>query len=83
MFVNPVLLNFNRFRLINIKNCKDERGNFTDEELKAIYHDMALIRSLKPCSISSKRKVNTTEHLIIIGPAHLSIGQESAAVGMA
>ncbi len=29
------------------KNGKEERENFTDEELKAIYHDMALIREFE------------------------------------
>ncbi|HLP06202.1 MAG TPA: hypothetical protein VK152_12310, partial [Paludibacter sp.] len=29
------------------KTVSDERGNFTDEEFKTIYHDMALIREFE------------------------------------
>ncbi len=66
------------------KTVKDERGNFTDEELKAIYHDMALIREFETMLnlIKTKGEYNETPYNHP-GPAHLSIGQESAAVGMA
>ncbi|MGI6047909.1 MAG: alpha-ketoacid dehydrogenase subunit alpha/beta [Petrimonas sp.] len=66
------------------KTVKDERGNFTDEELKAIYHDMALIREFETMLnlIKTKGEYNGTPYNHP-GPAHLSIGQESAAVGMA
>lgn len=66
------------------KTVKDERENFTDEELKAIYHDMALIREFETMLnlIKTKGEYNGTPYHHP-GPAHLSIGQESAAVGMA
>lgn len=66
------------------KTVKDERGNFTDEEFKAIYHDMALIREFETMLnlIKTKGEYNGTPYNHP-GPAHLSIGQESAAVGMA
>lgn len=66
------------------KTVKDERGNFTDDELKAIYHDMALIREFETMLnlIKTKGEYNGTQYNHP-GPAHLSIGQESAAVGMA
>ena len=66
------------------KTVKDERKNFTDEEFKAIYHDMALIREFETMLnlIKTKGEYNGT-HYNHPGPAHLSIGQESAAVGMA
>ncbi|HOG05520.1 MAG TPA: thiamine pyrophosphate-dependent enzyme [Paludibacter sp.] len=66
------------------KTVKDERKNFTDEEFKAIYHDMALIREFETMLnlIKTKGEYNGTPYNHP-GPAHLSIGQESAAVGMA
>ncbi|MHB9055405.1 MAG: alpha-ketoacid dehydrogenase subunit alpha/beta [Paludibacteraceae bacterium] len=66
------------------KTVKDERENFTDEELKAIYHDMALIREFETMLnlIKTKGEYNGIAYNHP-GPAHLSIGQESAAVGMA
>lgn len=66
------------------KTVKDEKGNFTNEEFKAIYHDMALIREFETMInlIKTKGEYNGTAYNHP-GPAHLSIGQESAAVGMA
>ena len=66
------------------KTVKEERGNFTDGELKAIYHDMALIREFETMLnlIKTKGEYNGVAYNHP-GPAHLSIGQESAAVGMA
>jgi len=66
------------------KTLKDERENFTDEEFKAIYHDMVLIREFETMInlIKTKGEYNGTPYNHP-GPAHLSIGQESAAVGMA
>ncbi|MDD3788159.1 MAG: thiamine pyrophosphate-dependent enzyme, partial [Petrimonas sp.] len=63
---------------------KEERENFTDDELKAIYHDMALIREFETMLnlIKTKGEYNGVMYNHP-GPAHLSIGQESAAVGMA
>jgi 2-oxoisovalerate dehydrogenase E1 component len=66
------------------KTVKDEKGNFTTEDFKAIYHDMALIREFENMInlIKTKGEYNGTPYNHP-GPAHLSIGQESAAVGMA
>lgn len=66
------------------KTVKDEKGNFTNEEFKAIYHDMVLIREFETMLnlIKTKGEYNGTSYNHP-GPAHLSIGQESAAVGMA
>ncbi|MEA4948280.1 MAG: thiamine pyrophosphate-dependent enzyme [Petrimonas sp.] len=66
------------------KAVKEERENFTDDELKAIYHDMALIREFETMLnlIKTKGEYNGVAYNHP-GPAHLSIGQESAAVGMA
>ncbi len=66
------------------KTVKDEKSNFTDEEFKNIYHDMALIREFETMInlIKIKGEYNGTSYNHP-GPAHLSIGQESAAVGMA
>lgn len=66
------------------KTVKEEKENFTTEEFKAIYHDMVLIREFETMLNLIKTK---GEYSGIAynhpGPAHLSIGQESAAVGMA
>jgi len=66
------------------KTVSEERGNFSDEELKRIYHDMVLIREfetmLNQIKIAGEYNGIPYNHP---GPAHLSIGQESAAVGMA
>lgn len=66
------------------KTVKDEKGNFTDEEFKSIYHDMVLIREFETMLnlIKTKGEYNGVAYNHP-GPAHLSIGQESAAVGMA
>ncbi|MEA4937684.1 MAG: thiamine pyrophosphate-dependent enzyme [Paludibacter sp.] len=66
------------------KTVKEEKGNFTNEEFKAIYHDMVLIREFETMLnlIKTKGEYNGTPYNHP-GPAHLSIGQESAAVGMA
>ncbi|MDD3195796.1 MAG: thiamine pyrophosphate-dependent enzyme [Paludibacter sp.] len=66
------------------KTVSDEKGNFTTEEFNAIYHDMVLIREFETMLnlIKTKGEYNGTSYNHP-GPAHLSIGQESAAVGMA
>jgi len=66
------------------KTVKDERDNYTNEELMTIYHDMVLIREFETMlnTIKTKGEYNGTEYNHP-GPAHLSIGQESSAVGMA
>src|SRR5690554_351421 len=66
------------------KRVKDELDNFTAGEFKAIYHDMVLIREFETMLnlVKTKGEYNGTPYNHP-GPAHLSIGQESAAVGMA
>lgn len=66
------------------KSVKDERAHFSDEEFISIYHDMVLIREFETMLnlIKTKGEYNGTPYNHP-GPAHLSIGQESAAVGMA
>ncbi|MCF8226194.1 MAG: dehydrogenase [Bacteroidales bacterium] len=66
------------------KTIEEERENFSDDDLKRIYHDMAIIREFE----TMLNMVKTTGKYNGIaynhpGPAHLSIGQEAAAVGMA
>ena len=66
------------------KSVTEEKENFTSDEFKAIYHDMVLIREFETMLnlIKTKGEYNGTSYNHP-GPAHLSIGQESAAVGMA
>lgn len=66
------------------KTLAEERDNFSDEDLKRIYRDMLIIREFE----SMLNMIKTTGEYQGIkynhpGPAHLSIGQEAAAVGMA
>jgi 2-oxoisovalerate dehydrogenase E1 component len=66
------------------KTVSEERGNFSDEELKRIYHDMVIIREFE--TMLNQIKISNEYNGVVYnhpGPAHLSIGQESAAVGMA
>ncbi len=66
------------------KTLKEEKKNFNDEDLKNIYFDMLLIREFETMLNLIK---TTGEYQGIAynhpGPAHLSIGQEASAVGMA
>jgi len=66
------------------KTVKDEVKNFTKDELVRIYHDMSMIREFE----TMLNLIKTTDEYNGVtynhpGPAHLSIGQEAAAVGMA
>ena len=68
------------------KSVKDEmaEGNFTEDDLKRIYRDMFVIREFE----TMLNLVKTTGGYNGVaynnpGPAHLSAGQEAAAVGMA
>jgi 2-oxoisovalerate dehydrogenase E1 component len=66
------------------KSIEEELAVFTRQDLLAIWRDMAAIREFEVIlnEIKTKRtyKGITYEHM---GPAHLSIGQEASAVGMA
>lgn len=66
------------------KSIKDEQKNFSNADLIRIYHDMVMIREFE----TMLNLIKTTNEYQGVeynhpGPAHLSIGQESAAVGMA
>jgi 2-oxoisovalerate dehydrogenase E1 component len=66
------------------RSLSEERKNFSDDDLKRIFHDMRLIREFE----EMLNLIKTTGEYQGIkynhpGPAHLSIGQEAAAVGMA
>ena len=59
-----------------------EAAAYSREELVAIYHDMALIREFETALDGFKREgVYRGIRYEHAGPAHLSIGQEAAAVG--
>lgn len=66
------------------KTIEEEKLNYTKEELIRIYRDMALIREFE--TMLNEIKINGSYNNIAYnhpGPAHLSIGQEASAVGMA
>jgi len=58
------------------KSIKEERKNFTDEQLLRMYHDMAVIREFETMlnSIKKEGRYNDTEFMYA-GPAHLSAGK--------
>ncbi|PWD98481.1 alpha-ketoacid dehydrogenase subunit alpha/beta [Marinilabilia rubra] len=66
------------------KTFEEEKANFSKEDFLRIYHDMALIREFE----NMLNLIKTTGGYKGVeynhpGPAHLSMGQEAAAVGMA
>jgi len=66
------------------KTIEQEKKNFSNDDLIRIYRDMAIIREFE----TMLNLIKTTNEYNGIkynhpGPAHLSIGQEAAAVGMA
>ena len=66
------------------KSLKEEKENFSNDELLKIFKDMMFIREFEVML----NKIKTTNEYNGIqynhpGPAHLSIGQEASAVGMA
>ncbi len=66
------------------KTIEEEKKNFTSEDFIRIYHDMVVIREFE----TMLNLIKTTNEYNGIpynhpGPAHLSIGQEASAVGMA
>jgi len=66
------------------KSIYEEKDNFSTEDFVRIYHDMVVIREFETMLNLIK---TTNEYKGIAynhpGPAHLSIGQEASAVGMA
>ena len=66
------------------KTLADERQNFSDEDFKRIYRDMCLLREFEWCLDCLKKEGKYRDVAYNhAGPAHLSIGQEAAAVGQA
>ena len=66
------------------KSIEDEKVNYSKEEFLKIYRDMVIIREFE--TMLNEIKVSGEYHEIPYnhpGPAHLSIGQEASAVGMA
>lgn len=66
------------------KSIEEEKTNFSTEDFLRIYHDMVIIREFE----TMLNLIKTTNEYRGIpynhpGPAHLSIGQEASAVGMA
>lgn len=66
------------------KSVEEEKSNFSNEDLVRIFHDMVVIREFETMlnDIKTKGEYNGIAYNHP-GPAHLSIGQEAAAVGMA
>ncbi|MBQ1263443.1 MAG: dehydrogenase, partial [Oscillospiraceae bacterium] len=66
------------------KTIKEERKNFSDDDLKRIYRDITILREFETMInlIKIQGAYNGIEHTYP-GPAHLSIGQEASAVGQA
>lgn len=66
------------------KTLADERGRYSDSDLRRIHRDMAIIRVFETMlqEIKTQRSYQgiAYDHR---GPAHLSIGQEAVAVGQA
>ncbi|MDR2038456.1 MAG: dehydrogenase [Bacteroidales bacterium] len=90
-FINPKNLRkpgFIEFGKIPVNQYKkkiaEERTNYTDDDFLRIYHDMAVIRNFEEMlnSIKISNEYNGVKYNHP-GPAHLGIGQEAAAVGMA
>jgi 2-oxoisovalerate dehydrogenase E1 component len=66
------------------KSIEEEKNNFSTDDFVRIYHDMVIIREFE----NMLNLIKTTNEYKGIsynhpGPAHLSIGQEASAVGMA
>ncbi|AZT91042.1 dehydrogenase [Caldicellulosiruptor changbaiensis] len=64
------------------KTLEEERQNFSNEDLLRIYRDMLIIREFETMLslIKTRGEYNGIKY-DYPGPAHLSIGQEAAAVG--
>jgi len=66
------------------KTIEEEKDNFSKEDFIKIFHDMVVIREFETMLnlIKTRGEYNGIPYNHP-GPAHLSIGQEAAAVGMA
>ncbi|MDR1581328.1 MAG: hypothetical protein LBS35_13310 [Synergistaceae bacterium] len=66
------------------KSVADERRDFTDDDLVRIYRDMTVLREFEHMlNLIKTQGVYNGVETTYPGPAHLSLGQESAAVGQA
>jgi 2-oxoisovalerate dehydrogenase E1 component len=66
------------------KSIPDEKKNFSNDDFVRIYHDMVVIREFE--NMINEIKIKNEYRGIAYnhpGPAHLSMGQEASAVGMA
>jgi 2-oxoisovalerate dehydrogenase E1 component len=90
-FINPIEVRKPRhleFKPIPInqynKTVEEEKENFSKEDFLRIYNDMVVIREFETMLnlIKTRGEYNGIPYNHP-GPAHLSIGQEAAAVGMA
>lgn len=66
------------------KTLKEEKAIYSVDDFKAIYHDMVVLRTFETI-IDQIKKIGEYRGVAYqhAGPAHLSIGQEAAAVGQA
>ena len=66
------------------KTIKEERKRYSDDDLMRIYRDITILREFESMlnQIKTQGLYNGIE-TTYPGPAHLSIGQEAAAVGQA
>ena len=66
------------------KTIAEERGRYSDDDLIRIYRDITVLREFESMlsSIKTQGGYNGIE-TTYPGPAHLSVGQEAAAVGQA
>ncbi|ORC36212.1 dehydrogenase [Marispirochaeta aestuarii] len=66
------------------KRLKDVKNDYSADDLTAMYHDMRLIREFENMvqAVRTVKEYNGIEYSYT-GPAHLSQGQEAAAVGQA
>ncbi len=66
------------------KTIKEERGRYSDEDLVRIYRDITVLREFESMlSLIKTQGVYNGIETTYPGPAHLSVGQEAAAVGQA
>ncbi|MBR5155276.1 MAG: dehydrogenase [Clostridia bacterium] len=66
------------------KTIAEERGRFSDDDLVRIYRDITVLREFESMlSLIKTQGVYNGIETTYPGPAHLSVGQEAAAVGQA
>ncbi|MFP4178367.1 MAG: thiamine pyrophosphate-dependent enzyme, partial [Acholeplasmataceae bacterium] len=66
------------------RTLEDEKKRYSKEDFLRIYHDMVVLREFESMLLSIKVKGEYEGHPFTYpGPAHLSMGQEAAAVGQA